>query len=141
MAGRMKGDREHRVPLSLAAVDLLISLYVEDGNPYLFIGAQQKRLSNAVMIQMLRRLGRSKTVHGFRSSFSDWAHESTAFSNHAIELSLAHSIIGSAVEKSYRRGDMFTKRCKLMEAWSVFCTSAPPAKAKTGNVVSMGGDR
>ena len=66
--------------------------------------------------------------------------QSTAFSNHAIELSLAHSI-GSAVEKSYRRGDMFTKRRKLMEAWSIFCTSAPPAKAKTGNVVSMAGGR
>jgi hypothetical protein len=93
------------------------------------------------MIQTLRRSGRSETVHGFRSSLYDWTHESTAFSNHAIELSLAHSIIGSAVEKGYRRGDMFTKRRKLMEAWGVFCTSAPPAKAKAGNVVSMGGDR
>jgi integrase len=73
MAGRMKGDREHRVPLSLAAVDLLKSLYVEDGNPYLFIGAPQERLSNAAMIQTLRRLGRSETVLGLRSSFSDWA--------------------------------------------------------------------
>jgi integrase len=91
-AGRMKRDREHRVPLGPSAIDLLKSLYVEDGNPYLFIGAQQERLSNAAMIQRLRRLGRSETVHGFRSSFSDWAHESTAFSNHAIELSLAHSI-------------------------------------------------
>jgi hypothetical protein len=65
--------------------------------------------------------------------------ESTAFSNHAIELSLAHSI-GNAVEKSYRRGDMFTKR-KLMEAWSIFYTSEPPANAETGNVVPMGGGR
>jgi integrase len=136
----MKGDREHRVPLGPPVIELLKSLYVEEGNPYLFIGARQERLSNAAMIQTLRRLGRSETVHGFRSSFSDWAHESTAFSNHAIELSLAHSI-GSAVEKSYRRGDMFTKRRKLMEAWSVFCTSAPPAKTKTGNVVSMAGGR
>jgi integrase len=73
------------------------------------------------------------TVHGFRSSFSDWSHERTAFSNHVIELSLAHSI-GGAVEQAYRRGDMFEKRRKLMDAWGTFCTSTP---VESGGVVPL----
>ena len=79
-------------------------------------------------------MGRSETVHGLRSSFSDWAHECTSFSNHAIELSLAHSP-GNEVERAYRRGDMFHKRRKLMEAWAHHCLT-PPA-AQTGKVVSI----
>ena len=84
-------------------------------------------------------MGRSETVHGFRSAFSDWAHEQTAHSNHAIELSLAHSI-GTEVEKAYRRGDLIEKRRQLMEQWAAYCTSPPAAAQKAGaNVVAIRG--
>ena len=64
--------------------------------------------------------------------FSDWAHECTSFSSHEIELSLAHSP-GNAVERAYRRGDLFDRRRKLMEAWAAYCMSPPP----TGAVVPL----
>lgn len=121
---RMKGNREQRVPLSDAAVDLLHNAYREDGNPHLWIGTNKPRLSAEAMGRALARVRTNITVHGFRSSFSDFAHERTAFSNHTIELSLAHSI-GNAAEQAYRRGDMFEKRRKLMSAWALHCTSAP----------------
>jgi integrase len=135
---RMKGSREHKVPLSPAAVDLLKSVYTEAGNDFVFIGPQGGALSDSAMTATMRRLGRTETVHGFRSTFSDWAHEQTAFSNHAIELSLAHSI-GNAVEKAYRRGEMFDKRRKLMEAWSKYCTTPSVVKQSGDNVVNLGG--
>ena len=72
------------------------------------------------MRRVLQRLRTDISVHGFRSTFSDWAHERTAFANHAIEISLAHRV-GSEVERAYRRGDMVDKRRKLMEAWAQFC--------------------
>ena len=133
---RMKSGKEHRVPLSPPAVALLRSLYREGDNPHLFIGLRNERLSHAALSAALRRLGRTETVHGMRSAFSDWAHERTSHANHTIELSLAHSV-GGAVEKAYRRGDLFDKRRKLMEAWAVFCTSPPDRQ--TDNVVTMGG--
>jgi integrase len=132
----MKSGREHKVPLSPAAIELLRSLYREDGNQHLFIGPRNQRLSNAALVAALRRLRRSETVHGMRSAFSDWAHERTSHANHTIELSLAHSV-GGAVERAYRRGEMFEKRRKLMEAWATYCTSPP--RQQSDNVVTMGG--
>jgi integrase len=138
-AARMKSRREHRIPLSPPVMDLLNELHTEDGTPYLFIGPKTgARLSEMALSAVLRRLGRSETVHGCRSSFSDWAHERSTHSNHEIELSLAHTV-GSDQEKAYRRGDMLEKRRKLMTAWAKFCTSpAAPAGAK---VVAMRGAR
>jgi integrase len=134
-AGRMKASREHRVPLSSIAIKLLKELYREQDNPHVFIGAQKGNgLSDMAMAVVLRRMGVPVTVHGFRSSFSDWAHERTGHSNHEIELSLAHSI-GSAVERSYRRGDLFDKRRKLMEGWGRFCSA--PAAPPSGEVVPL----
>jgi integrase len=135
-AARMKSGREHKVPLSPAAIEQLRSLYREDGNQHLFIGPRNERLSNAALVAALRRLRRSETVHGMRSAFSDWAHERTSHANHTIELSLAHSV-GGAVERAYRRGEMFEKRRKLMGAWSTYCTSPPVLL--TDNIVTMGG--
>jgi integrase len=135
-ATRMKSGREHKVPLSPAARELLRSLYCEDGNPHLFIGPRRETLSPAALAGALHRLGRTETVHGMRSAFSDWAHERTSHANHTIELSLAHSV-GGAVERAYRRGEMFEKRRKLMEAWSTYCTKPPVLE--TDNVVTMGG--
>ena len=135
--GRMKARREHRVPLAPQAIALLKDLYREDGNPHLFIGARRQTLGDMAMYATLHRLGRTETVHGFRSAFSDWAHERTSHSNHVIEISLAHAV-GNEVEKAYRRTDLFEKRRKLMESWATFVTTAPVEQRK-GDVVPMRG--
>jgi integrase len=132
-ATRMKSRREHKVPLAPQVLTLLRTLPRMDGNPYLFVGARSGRaVGESAMGATLRRLGCSATVHGFRSSFSDWAHERTAHSNYTIEISLAHTV-GSEVERGYRRGDMFEKRRQLMAQWATFCTTSPP----TSEVVSL----
>jgi integrase len=133
-AERMKARKEHRVPLSAPAIELLEQLYTEDGNPHLFIGERGVRLSNMGMGDALRRAGRTETIHGFRSSFSDWAHERTAHANHAIEISLAHAV-GTEVEQAYRRGDLFEKRRKLMADWARYCTT--PSQQSTSDVVPL----
>jgi integrase len=135
-AARMKGGREHRVPLSARAIELLSGLYREAGNPYLFIGARQPRLSDTALSELLKRLGRSETVHGFRSSFSDWAHEQTAHSEHTIEISLAHKV-GDKVARAYQRGDMLAKRRQLMEQWGKYCTTPTTRVETSTNVMSM----
>ena len=134
-AERMKGKREHRVPLSSACIDLLRNLYREDGNPNIFVGARQPRLSNTGLSEVLKRLGRQETVHGFRSSFSDWAHEQTAHSDHTIEISLAHKV-GTKVEQAYRRGNMFDKRRRLMADWARHCTT-PTRAGRSAKVVGI----
>jgi integrase len=127
----MKAGKEHKVPLSAAAVALLRGLPRERDNPFVFIGAQQPGLSEATMARLLRhRLHRTETIHGFRSSFADWAHEQTAQPNIVIEMALAHSV-GSAVEKAYRRTDLFNKRRQLMEQWGKYCITAPAPRAAT----------
>jgi integrase len=122
-AERMKGGREHKVPLSDAAVELLRGLPREHGNEHVFVGMRQPRLSPATLGRLLRdRLHRTATVHGFRSSFSDWSHEHTAMPAHVIEMALAHTV-GDAVERAYRRSDLFNKRRQLMEAWARYCST------------------
>jgi integrase len=137
---RMKGAREHVVPLAPEALELLRGLYREGDSDdgFLFLGPQPgKPLSEAALRAVMRRMGRVEVPHGLRSSFSDWAHERTGHSNHAIELSLSHSI-GSAAEKSYRRGDMLGKRRRLMEQWSKYVTRAPAVEAaKSGEKVVL----
>jgi integrase len=137
-AGRMKALREHRVPLSQSVIDLLRDTYTERKNDFVFIGSKPGAgLSNAAMATVLKRMGRdSVTVHGFRSTFRDWAGEVTAFPSDVIEMALAHQV-GSAVEKAYRRGDLLDKRRKLMTAWAQYCCS--PATEKSGDVVPLRG--
>jgi integrase len=136
-AARMKAHREHRVPLSTAAVDLLRELPRENGNAFVFVGARQPRLSEATMGRLFRdRLHRTETIHGFRSSFADWAHEQTAQPAHVIEMALSHSV-GTAVEKAYRRTDLFAKRRQLMEQWSRYCTTPTKAAAEAAAVVPI----
>ena len=140
-APRMKAEKEHKVPLSPAAIEVLNSLPREAGNDHLFIGARQPSLSLSALTAVMHRLGRSETNHGFRSSFSDWSHEQTADSNHVIEMSLAHSI-GNAAEKAYRRTDLFAKRRQLIEQWARYCTSGVSVqKTAHGNVTSIGAGR
>jgi len=121
---RMKADREHRVPLAPPAVALLkaIRKVHQKGVEWIFPGSRQGRpLSSMALLMLLRRMGRGDlTAHGFRSSFRDWAAEQTAFPREVAEAALAH-VVGDKVEAAYRRGDLFEKRRKLMEAWATYC--------------------
>ena len=135
-ASRMKAGKEHRVPLAPQVVELLRGLYREEGNDHLFLGSQSgSGLSDSAMGRVLQRMGHEVTTHGFRSTFSDWAHERTAHSNHTIELSLAHAV-GTEVERSYRRTDLVSKRRQLMEQWATFCMT-PPVAQQTDKIVPM----
>ena len=115
---RMKGGREHRVPLSDRALALLPRKRAE----LVFSGAHGRLGPNA-LTRVIKRLGYNVTAHGFRSTFRDWAAETTAFPNHVVEQALAHAI-SSGVEAAYRRGDLFEKRRELMEAWAHYCGGA-----------------
>lgn len=122
-AARMKAGREHRVPLSSAAVKILESLEgPREG--FVFPGARAGRpLSNMAMTMVLRKLGHADlTVHGFRSTFRDWAAEETHYANIVAEQALAHTV-GNAVESAYRRGDLLERRRALMEDWANYCTA------------------
>lgn len=126
-AERMKGGREHRVPLSPAAVAVLESVNVGEMDPddYLFVGAKAgKPMSNMTMDKVLRVMDTEVTVHGFRSTFKDWAEDTTNFANGVIEAALAHRV-GDETERAYRRSDALLKRRKLMEAWAGYCAKAP----------------
>jgi integrase len=129
-AGRMKAAKEHRVPLSDRAVEILKALPTERSNDFVFIGPSKGAgLSNMAMAAVLRRMGREDiTVHGFRSTFRTWASECTAFPHDVCEAALAHTI-SDAVVRAYKRTDFFDKRRKLMDAWSKFCTTEPKATA------------
>lgn len=121
-AKRMKAKIEHRVPLSKAAVRLLKALPAI-GSPFLFPGRDPKRpISNMTMlVQLQRRMARPDlTVHGFRSTFRDWAAESTNTPAEVVEMALAHKI-EDPTEAAYRRGDLIEKRAKLMQAWAEYC--------------------
>ncbi len=135
-AERMKAGAEHRVPLSSRARDLLASLPRVSDSAYVFPGARRGRpLSNMAMLELLRGMrGRGATVHGFRSTFRDWAAERTAYPSDVVELALAHTV-RNKVEAAYRRGDLLEKRARLMAEWAVFCETIPAAAA--GKVVVL----
>jgi integrase len=131
---RMKAGREHRVPLSRRALKIVKQAMADyPDSDFLFPGQKPgKPLSAMALEMMLRRMKvKDATVHGFRSSFRDWASECTNFSNEVCEAALAH-VIKDKAEAAYRRGDLFEKRRKLMEAWAVYCT-AP----KAGKVIAF----
>jgi integrase len=124
-AHRMKAGREHRVPLSQRATDILVGLSKNRSGDFVFPGQRrEKPLSNMAMEMMLRRMKiENSTTHGFRSSFRDWAGNETGYPRELIETALAH-VIGDKAEQAYRRSDALEKRRDLMEAWAAFC-SAP----------------
>jgi integrase len=130
-AGRMKASKEHRVPLSAAALAIIDTLRKEQGGAHLFPGGKRdKPLSNMAMLALLGRMGRSNlTAHGFRSTFRDWAAECTNYPSEVVEMALAHTI-NSKVEAAYRRGDLFEKRKALMSGWATFCASSGGADQK-----------
>jgi integrase len=125
---RMKGGREHRVPLSEAATAILQAMETIRHGDFVFPGGRADRpLSNMAFLMLLRRMGRGDlTAHGFRSSFRDWAAERTGFPADVAEMALAHTV-SDKVEAAYRRGDLFQKRRQLAEAWANFCSAAPAA--------------
>ena len=131
-ASRMKAKKEHRCPLSLRAIAIVREMLALKSD---WIFPSQRRpgpISNMSMLQVLDRVGIDVTVHGFRSSFRDWAAERTAFPHELCEMALAHTI-PNAAEAAYRRGDLFEKRAGLMNAWAEFL-AAPP---KTGEIISL----
>ena len=134
-ADRMKAGREHRVPLSARAVAILRQLEKLKTGDFVFAGqARNKPLSNMAMEMVLRRMKiEGATVHGFRSSFRDWAGNVSNFPREVTETALAH-VIGDKAEQAYRRSDALEKRRKLMEAWASYCE---PKEA--GNVVQIRG--
>ncbi len=135
-AERMKAGREHQVPLSKRALEILDELPRERGG-YLFPGAGAKSpLSSKAMLDLLRDMrGDGITVHGFRSSFRDWAGDRTHYAREVIEHALAHQIKDKA-EAAYRRSDAPEKRRRLMEEWAKYCYS--PAHA-SGEVMALHG--
>jgi integrase len=120
-ADRMKAGREHRVPLSAAAIELLSELPRFQGYDLIFPGTRMQPLSDMSLSAVLKRMGMADiTVHGFRSTFRDWAAEYTGHGSDIVEMALAHTI-SSKTEAAYRRGDLLAKRRSLMEDWAGWC--------------------
>jgi integrase len=136
---RMKADREHRVPLSDAALAVINQMQEIRTNAYVFPGqGGMKPLGEVAIWRLLRAMGRGElTMHGMRSTFRDWAAERTNFPREVAELALAHAV-GDATERAYQRGDLFDKRRQLMAAWARFCAAPATAGAK---VVAIGVSR
>jgi integrase len=143
-ARRTKAGKEHRVPLSDRAVAILGEMQKlrphrdqqDAADGFVFPGGKVgKPLSSAAFLVLLRRGRDDLTVHGFRSSFRDWASERTGFPAEVAEMALAHAV-GDKVEAAYRRGDLFDNRRRLMDAWGEYCGKAP---VERGKVVSLRG--
>jgi len=118
-ADRMKSGREHRVPLSKAAIKMLRAL--PRGGPVdLVFPGMRGPLSDMSLTAVLRRMDVAATAHGFRSTFRDWVAEYTDYASEVAEMALAHAV-GDKVEAAYRRGDLFEKRRQIMDAWAKFC--------------------
>ena len=119
---RTKMEKEHRVPLSPAAMAVLEKMKEVAVSEYVFPGARPGRpFSNMVFLQFLKRMKSGNiTPHGFRSTFRDWAAEQTAYPREVAEMALAHAV-GNKVEAAYRRGDLFEKRRRIMADWATFC--------------------
>ena len=126
-AERMKAGREHRVPLSEAALALLKALPRLASVELVFSAPRGGELSDMTLTAVLRRMNVAAVPHGFRSTFRDWAAERTNYPRDVAEMALAHAI-GDKVEAAYRRGDLFDKRRRMMADWAAFLAK-PDAKA------------
>jgi len=126
-ASRMKAGKEHRVPLSPRAVEILKSTQGLR-KEWLFPATKGGRMSGMAMSMLLRRMKVDVTVHGFRSGFRDWSAECTGYAHEVAEMALAHTI-ENKVERAYRRGDLFDKRRRLMDDWANYCATIPAAGA------------
>lgn len=124
-ASRMKTGREHKVPLTDKMLAVISTMGKVKQNEYVFPSRKTGgHLSTGAMDNLLERMGRTDiTVHGFRSTFRDWTSEETSFTGDIAEMALAHAIKNNS-EAAYRRGDLFKKRRKLMDAWEAYCCSS-----------------
>lgn len=136
-ASRMKMGREHRVPLSKAAVDLLKGLPRMAGSDYVFPAPLGGQLSDMALSAVVRRMKAPTVPHGLRSSFRDWAAERTNYPGELAEMALAHAV-GNKVEAAYRRGDLFDRRRRLMEDWSLFCAKIEEKPRKGADIIPIG---
>jgi integrase len=125
---RMKTRKEHRVPLSQGARVVLEQVPRERRHGALFVGKRGQPVSGHLIWRFLRERNDTATVHGFRSSFRDWAAEQTNFAREVAELALAHRV-GDDTELAYQRGDLLRKRRQLAEAWGRYCASVPSKAA------------
>nr|WP_295977048.1 site-specific integrase [uncultured Agrobacterium sp.] len=135
-AERMKANRPHRVPLSDRVLEILKTTPREANSPYVFPGAKRgKPLSNMAMLELLQGMEGTEglTVHGFRSTFRDWAAERSSFPREIAEAALAH-VVKDKTEAAYQRGDLLEKRRKLMAAWAGYANTSP---ARGDNMVAM----
>ncbi len=132
-AERMKAAKEHRVPLSSAALAVLRSPSRMGGTDLVFASPRGGMLSDMSLTAVLRRMKVDAVPHGFRSTFRDWCSERTNYSREAAEMALAHSI-GNKVEAAYRRGDLLDKRRQMMDDWAAFCAMVEPI---SNNVVTL----
>ena len=124
-ASRMKAGKEHRVPLSPRAVEILKATQGLR-KEWLFPASKGGSMSSMAMSMLLRRMNVDVTVHGFRSGFRDWSAECTGYAHEVAEMALAHTI-ENKVERAYRRGDLFDKRRRLMDDWAAYCATIPAA--------------
>jgi integrase len=133
-AAAMKANREHRVPLSTRALEILKALEAKRTSEFVFPSYDKGPLSTNAMLALLERMGHADiTVHGFRSSFRDYAGEVSNAPHEVCEAALAHTV-RNAAEAAYRRGDMIAKRRALMDSWAKWCEP----KADSGsNVVAL----
>jgi integrase len=132
---RMKMRKAHIVPLSDRALQITKDRFEERSSRLIFPGVKDdRRLSNSAMLYVLERLGIDATVHGFRSTFRDWAGDlmATRFPDDIVELALAH-VVGNATKRAYRRGTALEQRRELMNAWAAYCERSP----QVDNVVAM----
>lgn len=130
---RMKSDRPHRVPLTSEALEILREVKPFGKDNFVFPGlGKDKPISDAAIRKLLKKSHPELTVHGFRSCFRDWCAEMTNFSHEVAESALAH-VIKDKTEAAYRRGDMFVKRRKLMDAWATYCLEGK----KVANIIPI----
>ena len=131
-AARMKTGKDHTVPLSTAAIAVLKAMHAVRQSDFVFPGFKRGQpIRGDALRKLIKRLaGDDVTVHGMRSAFRDWAAERTNFPREVAEMVLAHAI-PDAVEAAYRRGDLFEKRRRLMDAWAAFCEARPQPKGAT----------
>jgi integrase len=126
---RTKIGRDHRVPLSRPVLRIIKAMQEVRSGDFVFPGRKLgKHLTVRRPLALLRQMNvEDATVHGFRSSFRDWVAECTHYSNEVAEMALAHAV-EDKTEAAYRRGDLFEKRRKLMDAWASYCTTPTSAK-------------
>ncbi|MDN6320675.1 MAG: integrase arm-type DNA-binding domain-containing protein [Marinobacter sp.] len=137
-ADKMKGGKVHRVPLTDQAVKVLQSVRQGGANDLIFPGAGGEIASNNFLTSLMKRMERPYTVHGFRSTFKDWAREFTGYADEVSELALAH-VNSDATRAAYARSELLEKRRQLMNDWEKYCYHGK--KITNDKVVSIGGGK